>query len=245
MWSVVGLMVLVYGFGSTMLALAWCDLLKHFRSTTSTIWAVHTYGVSQIAKYLPGNILHFAGRQALGAIAGISQWALAKSTMWELALLVFSGGMLGFLALPLLWSTVSVVASSGMFILVSGFFFVVFVKIFSITFARALFWHISFLTLSALLFICLVELVTEQFTLERINLLLLIGAYVIAWLIGFVSPGAPAGIGIREMVLFFLLKGLIGESDLLIALVLGRIVTVMGDVVFFVLAVMLKFVVRK
>ena len=41
--------------------------------------------------------------------------------------------------------------------------------------------------------------------------------------------------GVREFVLLFLLKGMISESDLLLAVVLGRFVTVLGDLLFFLL----------
>jgi hypothetical protein len=34
---------------------------------------------------------------------------------------------------------------------------------------------------------------------------IVMGSYVIAWLAGFVTPGAPAGIGVREAVLVILL----------------------------------------
>ena len=59
------------------------------------------------------------------------------------------------------------------------------------------------------------------------------GAYVLAWLVGLVTPGAPAGVGIRELVLLFVLKGVIPETDLLLAVVMGRVVTIFGDVLYF------------
>ena len=62
------------------------------------------------------------------------------------------------------------------------------------------------------------------------------GAYVIAWLAGLVTPGAPAGIGVREIVMYALLHTLISQSDLLTAIVLARIVTVAGDLLFYLLA---------
>jgi len=66
------------------------------------------------------------------------------------------------------------------------------------------------------------------------------GAYVLAWLAGFVTPGAPAGLGIRELVLLFLLQGLVGGPDLLLVILLGRVITVSGDLVFFILASLMK-----
>lgn len=48
-----------------------------------------------------------------------------------------------------------------------------------------------------------------------------------------VTPGAPAGVGVRELVLLLLLKGLAADTDLIMAVLLGRLVTVIGDLLFF------------
>ena len=65
------------------------------------------------------------------------------------------------------------------------------------------------------------------------------GAFVLAWLIGLVTPGAPAGGGIREAVLLFLLGHRYAPGDLLLAIVLGRSVNIVGDVGYFLLASLL------
>lgn len=64
-------------------------------------------------------------------------------------------------------------------------------------------------------------------------------AYVIAWLAGAITPGAPAGIGIREVVMFALLQPVVGESDLLVAIVLNRAITAGGDTLFYFFALAL------
>jgi uncharacterized membrane protein YbhN (UPF0104 family) len=63
------------------------------------------------------------------------------------------------------------------------------------------------------------------------------GAYVLAWVAGFLTPGAPAGVGVREFVLYLLLAQLVGQPDLLAAVVLARMVSVCGDVLFYLGAV--------
>ena len=68
----------------------------------------------------------------------------------------------------------------------------------------------------------------------------LCGAYVLAWLIGLLTPGAPAGVGVRELVLLFLLKGEISETDLVFAVLLGRIMTVGGDVFIYVISMLMS-----
>jgi uncharacterized membrane protein YbhN (UPF0104 family) len=46
---------------------------------------------------------------------------------------------------------------------------------------------------------------------------------VIAWLAGLVITGAPAGVGVRELVPLYLLEGYVMETNLLLAVVLGRL----------------------
>ena len=64
-------------------------------------------------------------------------------------------------------------------------------------------------------------------------------AYVIAWLAGFLVPGSPAGLGVREVVLLYLLSGHYPESTLLILILASRIVTTFGDVLFYLAALAL------
>jgi uncharacterized membrane protein YbhN (UPF0104 family) len=65
--------------------------------------------------------------------------------------------------------------------------------------------------------------------------LLLTAAFSLAWLLGFVVPGAPAGLGVREGVMALLLAGAIPQHQIL-ALVLGvRLVTMVGDGICFAL----------
>ena len=58
----------------------------------------------------------------------------------------------------------------------------------------------------------------------------LIGLYLLAWLAGFLTPGAPSGLGIREVVMLMFISGFVYESILMSAMVVHRVVTVIGDV---------------
>ena len=61
----------------------------------------------------------------------------------------------------------------------------------------------------------------------------LTGAGIIAWLVGYLTPGAPGGIGTREAALIALLSYLNQEDTVLIATALFRVVTTLGDVLLF------------
>ncbi|MGA7440009.1 MAG: hypothetical protein WBW32_17945, partial [Luteibacter sp.] len=48
------------------LGLAWRAALADAGSPIPARWAVATYAMTHIARYVPGNIFHYAGRQAVG-----------------------------------------------------------------------------------------------------------------------------------------------------------------------------------
>ena len=54
------------------------------------------------------------------------------------------------------------------------------------------------------------------------------------------SSVSPAGIGIREVVMFALLQSVVGETELLVAIVLSRAITAGGDILFYLLAAVMK-----
>lgn len=61
------------------------------------------------------------------------------------------------------------------------------------------------------------------------HLVLLIGLFSVAWLAGFVVPGAPGGIGVREALLVASLTPLYGEPAAVALTILSRIAFIVGD----------------
>ncbi|TYO96597.1 hypothetical protein LX24_01066 [Desulfallas thermosapovorans DSM 6562] len=100
--------------------------------------------------------------------------------------------------------------------------------------------YVVFLALSGTVFAIVLYLIVP--TGSAINSVFtgICGAYVVSWLAGLVTPGAPAGAGVREFVLFAILHTVVSEADLLAAIVLGRSVTVVGDVVYYLIAVIMR-----
>jgi hypothetical protein len=229
---------LIYGLANLMLALAWWNLLEYLGVVVSRRWAIKTYGMTQLAKYAPGNILHFAGRQATGVAAGLPGWPVAKSAVGELGLLSVSGGLFAILALPRWLPLFGVTWAKIAFALTVGSIAFAMRRYGSKATARAFAWHCGFLASSGVIFVGVVYLLADRpYSLPWAELC---GGYVLAWLVGLVTPGAPAGVGVREMTLLLLFGGAIKEADLLMAVVLSRMVTVVGDLGFFGLASLLK-----
>ena len=231
-WAQLLLLAVIYAAASTMLVKAWIHLLAYFGVVVEKKWALKVYGTAQIAKYVPGNIFHLAGRQALGMAADLPGTKLAKSVFWELVLFASAGAFFGGLATALQMTILPP------FILFSAFCGLSLATIFTLdrllsqSLARAFAWQFTFLIVSSFVFVATLAIVSST-SINLSQYLALCAGYIIAWLAGLITPGAPAGVGVRELVLLLFLKGMVNESDLLLAVILGRIVTVVGDSLFF------------
>jgi len=230
-------LVLAYGVANPLLAFAWRDLLRHFRVSVGMGWAFRAYGTSQLARYVPGNIFHLAGRQAIGQAAGLPGWQLAKSAVWELGMISGCGGLFVLLITPYLVVEVSEAEAVAMFVAAVGAAVLLARRWLGQRIARAVLWYVSFLALSGGIFLSVLSLIVPAASISGLPQVGICGAYVVAWLAGLLTPGAPAGVGVRELVLFTVLQGVVTQADLLTAVLVGRIVTVGGDVVFYFLAV--------
>jgi hypothetical protein len=243
-WVAIAALSFVYSAANFLLAIAWWHLLQFLGATATRIISIRIYGISQLAKYLPGNIFHLAGRQVLGMAENIAGWILIKSSIFELFLIAIAGSIFGWLALPLIWSGFH--ESAGLFLLVGNIIIVAFVLAYFIGQQTmwAFMWQILFLFTSGGIFVVLLNITSGFESLSATQSLTIGAAFIIAWLAGLVTPGAPAGIGIREFVLLFLLKSIVSDSELLLTILISRIVTVFGDIWFY-LAVSSNMIIHK
>lgn len=220
------------------------------------------YMIANVYKYLPGNVLHFVGRNALARDLGVEQSELAFSTIFEIAsqaivililCLVFSFRWVIDL-LRLAWSDAQAWIFIVLILLVlCGIAFFVFSRVSQKVrnIVRRVFsqgswklWFSSGVTFIWYFFangigfaVLLWQLgISQDLFQESAPLILIIASYNLAWLAGFLTPGAPGGIGIKEAVMLFVLKNVIGESTLLLALVAHRIVLIIADVIAFAFA---------
>ena len=224
--------------------LNWRDLVRLFARDTALPSAplVGSAMTTQIAKYLPGNVAHLAGRHLQAAGTGVSNTALGKALASEIAVLVASAGLIALAALSLApgslqfegWSlqTPAVVALVGL-VLVG---FVVARK------AGRLSRVLPKLVLRAGLWIFVFGLVFWAIlvTIHPVSLGSAMAAASIGWAIGFATPGSPGGIGTREGAMTLLLSPTVPLDALIPALALFRLVTVLADLVCFALGRMIR-----
>lgn len=231
------------------LALGWTMMLRRFdRGKLPTPRALAIYAWTQMGKYLPGNFMHFAGRYGLGRTAGISHPALAAATALEPLFLIF---VAGFIALPFLsgWFfgheglAIAFIGAVVCLFILAGFVLARFEALRSgmieaLTLAGAflrdralgaILLYAAFFMLNGAIVVRLLDFLGER---SAFALWPVISANAFAWVLGYVTVGAPAGIGIREIALIFAL-GTDPGGAVTASAGLYRISTLLGDFLFF------------
>ena len=222
----------LYAMFSNALGVAWRLLLQAEEVTLPKNIALSIFGKSQIAKYLPGNVFHMVGRQVLAANAGCSQAKLLKSTLWEIFLHASAAGFLGAFLLIYAMPSGLVKFYAIILTIVIAFAFPAVYRLIEKERILAFGNYLSFHIMGGLIFAFLINYFSEQ-TISINQLLIVAGAYSLAWLAGFVVPGAPGGLGVRELVLYTLISPWIDNKVLLNAILLSRVITTLGDVIYF------------
>jgi hypothetical protein len=236
--------VLIYGLAGLLLAEAWRQLLSAEPTAHPARLYHAVYGRTQIAKYLPGNVFHFAGRQWLGRDLGHTQTNLALASVAETVLLI---AVASALALPLVANHVglSLVANDLGKLTAAVLLGLALVGAPllrgrlgpALRLSRAaLLYSVFFLLTGGVLWLLILSLGGGR---DASGPWIGLSALALAWITGLVTPGAAAGLGVREAVLIMVLDDQLGpEASLAVALAL-RLVTTCGDAIFFATALIL------
>ena len=245
-----------YATADAALARAWrLLLLWSGEASVDPATARRIYARTQIAKYVPGNVAQFVGRQLVGRQAGWSHAGLILSTAFEMLTLVLvasavalfgiSTANVGALVDPVLvWSVSAALVFFGYAVL--QWFPIVIARRWPDTAQRlarcrlrdlwgvAALYLVFFLT-GGFILVALTNLVSDQ-PIPWSAWTALCSLFAVGWIAGTLTPGAPSGIGIRELVLVTGLALVAPAATAILVATLLRVVTVGGDVLFFFLA---------
>ncbi|SCM77389.1 conserved membrane hypothetical protein [uncultured Pleomorphomonas sp.] len=238
-WILVAVLAPAYAVTLALLASAWATLVGGRGLSFPRL--VDIYAMAQFGKYLPGNVLHLVGRHAVLRREGYSHIFLVKALLAENGLLVIAALSVGVglsllapatalvdlvssvvsFAVEMRWlasALVLVLAAAGLTILgrLTG------TPVWRASPLVLLFFLAQSALFSALLAMRTGDLVPAAF-----------GAVALSWIVGFVTPGSPGGIGIREIVMLTMLGDTLAADDLVVTVALYRLVTFAGDAIMF------------
>lgn len=208
--------------------------------------------VSQFGKYIPGKVWVFLGRMYLAKRKGISERKTVTSMLLQTGLLVISAAIMFLVSFGFCKGTVLPNKIYWALFLIPVGLIVLYPPIFTniINFflkrlkREIIEIKIGYIEILGLLILyCFVWLfqgigfyflIKSFYPVEFAIFLPLIGTYIIAWLIGFLSFITPGGLGVREGIMSFLLKFYLPFSIAIIVTLLARIWITIGELIFFV-----------
>lgn len=214
------------------------------------------YAQSALAKYLPGNVLHYVGRQILGARHGLAQAAIATASVSEVLLVVAASCTVSILAWPLAplspWGLVSATLLRTLLLAGALLPLVACVCLGRIQPGplRHLKLHILPVSAIGVAFAILVLFVAGGATAMGVigalagtrgdlPLAALFAAYGFSYVVGYLTPGSPGGLGVREAALLALLAPVTGHEPALVMAIGLRLSWIAAEAALYLLALWL------
>jgi hypothetical protein len=223
---------------------AWQKMLQHYAtSPLDYITAYYHFSKTEIAKYLPGNIFHFLGRQMLSSKIGISQAQMLKiSLLFSLLLLtgtILTSSIFAFLSLEVANSILILMALATLISM--GILFYLY-PTFPLKKKLSLNLSLAFsIALQGLMLGFIVMVQNENLTLSLF--FLCVSIYTLSWLIGFATPGASGGLGVREGTFIAMVSYLsldISNESIVFSILLVRLINILVDVLLYLSTFIIK-----
>jgi hypothetical protein len=235
---------LVIMTGHILLTFTWFLQLRWKHPTLSFGSLFVVIGLSQIAKYIPGNVAHLVGRAFLiknvVPATEVAITLIVESLILSLTALIFAvfWGVYYIVPDQIKWEHIVVV----IFILLAitpVVFLVARVKM-GVEYLRfgTLLQMLAANSLSFLMHGLLIFLIAENVVdvSASIGIFQYVCAFSMAFLVGYLLPGAPGGVGVREYAFVLLMSSSIGEFNALQIIIMHRVITIFGDLLLWVVA---------
>ncbi len=237
----IGLYPVIYGIAAGI----WIYALKCLGIALPVRSAVSISFVSQFGKYIPGNVAHHVTRVVLAKQHGASPFHVVLSMLIEAGCLVACGMAVALTALITQqqlqtelaeripsarwqWATLAFAFIS----LIGAIWFYRRMKVSSKA-VLEIRWLTYCIALTLVVFVVhgliAQAILFGVFNVDNSSLIAVTGVFAFAWVIGFVTPGAPAGIGIRETVLTLGLSSVCEPGIALGLAAILRVVSALGD----------------
>jgi len=263
-WIIAGLLAVATMEGAGILAagLNFRALLRNVSGIfVNRKLALKVYTEANIYKYIPGGVMYVAGRNRLAVEEeNLAHGKVVLATVLEGACMVIGVVVVAAVfsfdysityvrqleILPVIMLIVGLVVVIGAFVLyfmrhrIGGGLKRLTSNMETISWSviiKRVGFSILLMFLYSVTFLLTLMLMGQELTFD-IGFAI-IGLYLLSWLAGFLTPGAPSGIGVREVVMLMFLGDFVDPSVLMAAMVMHRILTVGGDVFAYVVALAL------
>jgi hypothetical protein len=223
---------------STLLGIkAWHHLLTLYaKQPIAFLLAYYYFAKTEISKYLPGNIFHMVSRQMIA-----SKIELTQKQMGHIQFLLFFTLILGTVVSSTLFALFSNQITHLILLLLIGgslasigLLFVLYKSIAPLQKLKTLLLLTIGITLQGVMVGAIIYTQMETLSLELF--FIIISVYILSWLIGFVTPGASGGLGVREATFISIISYLhleVSATAIIFAVVLARFINILVDILFY------------
>lgn len=251
----IGVAALCWTMVVPLIALAWRGMLKGLGIQKSWRELTAILGITQFAKYVPGNIAQYLGRAGMSLTRGISARAFASTMMFELPLMAGAALCVGVGVGAMSAAGLLLLHRKGeQLVLITAVFLLTIVALIVLgKFMPRLILRLAprrayllagdllpsrasmavAFALYCLMYVCagaglvvLAHLLLPEAVHDN---LLLVASFSLAWVVGFVTPGAPGGLGVREGLLLLMLAPVYSPASASVLVIALRIATTVGD----------------
>lgn len=228
---------------------AWRSVLRDLGHSIAFRSSVPLFGVSQLAKYVPGGVWNIVAAAELGTVHGVPRRTSVASMTVTLLISVISGTVIGLIAFAA--SPPGLVSQWGWVLwIVLPLALLLLPPI--LNRALGVVWRLArlqpldsavtvrgvgvatgwslcgWIVAGIAVFVLAIDLGAPPTVL---TLALCVGGYAIAWITGFLFVIAPAGIGVREVVLAVALAGVVDAAEAAVIVLILRVVLTGVDLV--------------
>ncbi|MCB9098310.1 MAG: hypothetical protein H6632_02135 [Anaerolineales bacterium] len=217
---------------------SWPDVADHLR----------VYFLSNLANYIPGSLWYMASRIQLSRKKGVSTLQTSMGLIYETWLLVWSGCMVGLYVAVIVFpqNRLNIFIFTSFMLILS--LVTIHPKIINLILAHTLrflkrppmllevtfSWGLQLWLVSLAVWIAgglslfyLLKAFSPDLSLD--NFVYVTSASALAWTIGFLTPWAPSGLGVRDGILVWLLEVVVAAPLAVAATVGARLMTVIED----------------
>jgi glycosyltransferase 2 family protein len=224
----------------------WGYILKALGYPVSSSWAIRTFLQTNLAKYLPSNLLHLYGRTLAAKTIGVPTGAASLSVILDSLLVIASGWILGLLSIPKQGALAAGLGLLTILVVIHPKSLRFFMGKMKLSFKKRagfeplpeikkypldlLLGEIFYVFLRGVAFVLTVLAITA---VPWAQIPRLISVYAIAWLTGYLTPGAPGGLGVYEITLIGLLDHTtnLQQAELLGAVAISRLVGTLAEMI--------------
>ncbi len=260
--SVLVLYVLIFTISVILGFLPWRILVSIFTkceklSLKDDIIFCYVFTKANIMKYIPGNVFQYVGRDQIALIYGFEHMDVAMATITEIVLMVAASAvcalsLIGTYAIQYYkdhFLQILLIILAVIFFL--GILFFLFYKWKKQEFIKysqkykniilnkksvykfilCFFIYMIFFICNGLLFFFILQnRVQTDFAFP--DVCAIVGGFNLSWLAGYITPGAPGGIGVREFIMTMLFSNSkIVSADLIVTVsAFYRVINILGDI---------------